>query len=92
MHYHVAVQVANLLEPFATDGANVWPFVHMGRRDVRLQICLPHKRGFAHVALERSYVRVNSQMRLKYVLVLEIFLAQMTLEWPLVVVHLFVNR
>lgn len=74
MHYHVAVQVANLLEPFATDGTNVRPFVHMGRRDVRLQIRLPHERGFAHVALERSHVRVNGQVRLKYVLVLEILL------------------
>lgn len=91
MHHHVAVQVANLFESFATNRANVRPLVHMSRGDVRLQIRFPHERGFAHVALERSHVRVNGQVRLKYVLVLEILLAQMALERPLVVVHLFVN-
>jgi len=59
---------------------------------MRLQIRLPNERGLAHVALERSHVRMDRQMRLEDVLVLEILFAQVTLERSLVVVHLLVHR
>jgi len=59
---------------------------------MRLQIRLPNERGLAHVAFERSHVRMDRQMRLEDVLVLEILLAQVTLERSLIVVHLLVHR
>lgn len=92
VHDHVAVQMANLLEALAADSASVRTFVHVRGQDVRLQICLSDKRGFTHVAFERSYVSVDRQMRLEYILVLEVLLAQMTLKRTLVVMHLLVHR
>lgn len=91
VHDHVAVQVADLLESLAANCADVRAFVHVRGRDVRLQVRLPDERGLAHVALERSYIRVNRQMRLEDVLVLEVLLAQVTLERSLIVVHLLVH-
>lgn len=92
VHDHVAVQMADLLEALAANGAGVRAFIHVRGRDVCLQIRFPDECGLANIALERPYVRVDRQMRLEHILVLEVLLAQVTLERPFVVVHLLMHR
>lgn len=92
VHNHMAVQMTDLLEALAADGAGIRTLVHVRGRDVRLQIRLPDERRLTHIALERPYVRMDRQVRLEHILVLEVLFAEMTLERSFVVVHLLVHR
>lgn len=87
----MAVQVAGLLEALAADAAGIGPLVHVGRGYVDLQVGLAHEGRLADVALEGPKVRVDRQVVLEDVAVLEALLAEVTLERALVVVDLFVD-
>lgn len=91
MHYYMTVQVADLFEALAANCTDIRTLIHVSRRDVRLQISLSYERGLTFVAFERPDVRMYRQVRLEHVLMLEVFLAEVTLERPLIVVYLLVH-